>query len=67
VLQQRMTTWRLAAVLMGWGASALAVVKEDSLIEALARYEWGQPDAALRSLDQAVAAARNNVAARRDA
>ncbi len=66
MFRQRMTTWCLAAVLTGWGALALAGLDEDSLIKALAAYEWGQSDAALRSIDKAVVAAMKNEAARKD-
>jgi len=64
VFRQRMTTWCLAAVLTGWGASARAGLDED--FQALAAHEWGQSDAALSSIDKAVAAATNSEAARKD-
>jgi HEAT repeat protein len=59
-----MIIWCLAAVLAGWGASALAGLDED--FKALATHEWGQSDAALRSIDKAVVAARNREPARKD-
>ncbi len=63
-MSQRIAVWCLVAALTGWGTSALAGMDED--LRTLARYEWGQSDAALRSLDAAVAAAMKDEAARKE-